>query len=249
MTEIDEETKELTYIIQPGIFKQLCTDAQNDPDNRYAIFIDEINRGNISNIFGELITLIEPDKRMGATNEMSAILPYSKKKFSVPANVDIYGTMNTADRSVEALDTALRRRFSFQEIMPNAARLTANIEGFSLSEILRKINERIEVLIDRDHTICHSYLMEVKNMEDLKWVFKDKITPLLQEYFYGDYGKIGLVLGKGFVEFQEKKDRLFADFNYDRQDELNNGFYTLKAINNHFDMNSALRQLLNIEEA
>ena len=144
-------------------------------------------------------------KNSEAVNEMSAMLPYSKKPFSVPSNLDIYGTMNTADRSVEALHTALRRRFSFQEVMPNPALLQANIEGFSLSDILRKINERIEVLIDRDHTIGHSYFMEVKSMEDLKWVFQDKIIPLLQEYFYGDYGKIGLVLGKGFVEFQEKK--------------------------------------------
>ena len=128
-----------------------------------------------------------------------------QKEFSVPNNVDIYGTMNTADRSVEALDTALRRRFSFQEIMPNPNKITEVIEGINLRDVLLTINERIEVLIDRDHTIGHSYFMFVDSADELKLVFKDKIIPLLQEYFYGDYGKIGLVLGKGFVDFQDKK--------------------------------------------
>ncbi len=245
----EEETEDLTYEIQPGVFKQLCTDAQSDPENKYAIFIDEINRGNISNIFGELITLIEPDKRLGAINSMSAILPYSKKEFSVPINVDIIGTMNTADRSVEALDTALRRRFSFQEIMPNPSLLNNyNIEGYELKKVLEKINERIEVLIDRDHTIGHSYFLQVDSLEKLKLVFKDNIIPLLQEYFYGDYGKIGLVLGNGFVTYQPEKNELFANFDdYERKDELNNGFYILKNIDENFDLIYALNELLNIK--
>ncbi|MCL8009401.1 EVE domain-containing protein [Gelidibacter japonicus] len=199
----EAENNELSYQIENGVFKDLCLRAQNDPTNRYAIFIDEINRGNVSAIFGELITLIEPDKRLGADNEIKVRLPYSKTDFGVPSNVDIYGTMNTADRSVEALDTALRRRFSFKEIMPNPS-LLEDIEfnGFNLKEVLQTINERVELLLDRDHTIGHSYFMNVKSGDTkaLEDVFKNKVIPLLQEYFYHDYEKIALILGAGFVE-------------------------------------------------
>ena len=169
----------------------------------------------MSAIFGELITLIEQDKRKGEANEISVQLPYSKALFSVPANIDIYGTMNTADRSVEALDTALRRRFSFVEMMPDASLLENNdVEGINLEDVLNTINNRIEILIDRDHTIGHSYFMNVKTTDDLRRAFKDKIVPLLQEYFYGDYGKIGLVLGDGFVKSHSTSKNPFADFKY-----------------------------------
>ena len=212
-----EEGKEtVAYQIENGIFKDLCLKAQNDPENRYAIFIDEINRGNVSAIFGELITLIEPDKRIGATNELKVKLPYSKREFGVPINVDIIGTMNTADRSVEALDTALRRRFSFVEMQPNPSiLLNSEYKDVNLKRLLETINQRIEVLIDKDHQIGHSYFIGIENLEDLKKMFKDKIIPLLEEYFYGDFGKIGLVLGGRFIYQDDNNAKFPKNFTFE----------------------------------
>lgn len=219
----ETETNDLSYKIEPGIFKELCSRAQSDPSNRYAIFIDEINRGNVSQIFGELITLIETDKRIGAVNEMKVKLPYSKKEFGVPSNVDIYGTMNTADRSVEALDTALRRRFSFEEMPPqyDLEGLKYKISEYDAFEILKTINTRIEKLIDKDHAIGHSYFLN-KNNESIVVSFYKNIIPLLQEYFFGDYGKIGMVLGKGFVRLKEyeKETSVFAYFDTDTANDF-----------------------------
>jgi 5-methylcytosine-specific restriction endonuclease McrBC GTP-binding regulatory subunit McrB len=184
---------------------------QGEASQKFVLIIDEINRGNVSQIFGELISLIEDDKRLGAREALEATLPYSKEKFGVPQNLYIIGTMNTADRSVEALDTALRRRFSFEEMSPDATQLTDYVIGdFQMADILTAINTRIEKLLDRDHQIGHSYLM-VKDLDTLKTVFRNKIIPLLQEYFFGDYGKIGLILGKAFVEKTERKTK-FAIF-------------------------------------
>ena len=229
--ENEDETNDLGYTIEDGVFKRLCIKAKNDSINRYAIFIDEINRGNVSAIFGELITLIETDKRSGAKNPMEITLPYSKKKFSVPSNLDIYGTMNTADRSVEALDTALRRRFEFKEMMPDYTVIKKeNIAGLALSEVLETINKRIELLIDRDHTIGHSYFFEVDSEKKLANAFNNKIVPLLQEYFYGDYGKIGLVLGKGFVEKQKNDKIEFADFSYENANDFKTPSFILKNV-------------------
>ncbi|MDN3707603.1 AAA family ATPase [Myroides ceti] len=188
--------------------------VSESPDKNHVLIIDEINRGNVSAIFGELITLLEPDKRIGATEEIKLKLPYSKNDFGVPANIYIIGTMNTADRSVEALDTALRRRFSFVEIIPDYSRIDkTDIEGINLGLLLETINDRIEALLDRDHTIGHSYFLKVKDKAALAHTFKNCIIPLLQEYFYGDYEKINLVLGDGFIRINENSNIEFAGNN------------------------------------
>jgi hypothetical protein len=241
----DGGTSELSYQIENGIFKDLCLRAQSDPDNNYAIFIDEINRGNVSAIFGELITLIEPDKRLGATNEIKVRLPYSKTEFGVPKNIDIIATMNTADRSVEALDTALRRRFSFKEVMPQPSLLKdIQFEGFNLKEVLETINQRIAFLLDRDHTIGHSYFLDISSGDQkaLKRVFKNKVIPLLQEYFYHDYEKIALILGPGFVTVKTNHQVAFPNIEgIDRPDQITH----CELIRQIDDIEKAVLKLLN----
>lgn len=181
----------------------------------HVLIIDEINRGNVSAIFGELITLLEEDKRKGNKEHTEAVLPYSGNKFSVPNNVYIIGTMNTADRSVEALDTALRRRFSFVEMQPKPD-ILSKVGEVDLSKLLKTINQRIELLIDKDHQIGHSYFIGIEDLDGLKRTFKDKIIPLLEEYFYGDFGKIGLVLGEKFIESVENKTVFPKNFEYEK---------------------------------
>lgn len=202
----------INYSVEPGEFLKLCRHAEQDPSHQYAIFIDEINRGNISKIFGELISLVEVDKRAGGQHPMTIHLAYSGKPFSVPSNVDIIGTMNTADRSLALMDTALRRRFDFIEMMPDSSLFSGhdsidigNGKKISLGKLLDRLNQRIEVLYDREHTLGHAFFypayQAVKNGEHagallaLKKAFKSKVIPLLQEYFYEDWHKIRLVLG------------------------------------------------------
>ena len=200
-----DDTGAISYEIEQGVFKDICDKAKNDPANKYLLIIDEINRGNIAKIFGELITLIEDDKRLGEKNEMTVTLPYSKEDFAVPSNLYIMGTMNTADRSIALLDIALRRRFTFLEIMPDYSITDYEIEGLNIGDLLKELNYMVAALIDRDHQIGHSYfcgiIKKIKQDKlesakiELQFVWYKKIIPLLQEYFYNDWEQLKLVLG------------------------------------------------------
>ncbi|KUF45109.1 hypothetical protein AS361_14875 [Myroides marinus] len=298
----------LNYIINK-VNGSVDTISEKQERKPYVLIIDEINRGNVSAIFGELITLIEVSKRLGKEEALQVILPYSKEKFGVPDNLYIIGTMNTADRSIEALDTALRRRFTFEEMIPKTEKVRSEIQlyndlwkwkdvtweskewqiveqGFSnlygytaewdvkkrdlwkefvskgynesdakdliplienkldLELILETINARIEVLLDRDHLIGHSYFLGVDSIATLMSRFKNNIIPLLQEYFYGDYGKIGLVLGGGFVTKVEGMKVSFASFDYDSEMYQDKITYTLKPIEDEGEFRKAIDALL-----
>lgn len=181
------DTEELNEIIAEQINKKISKD--------YVLIIDEINRGDVSKIFGELITLIEEDKRIGKAHKLEVKLPYSKEPFGVPNNVYIIGTMNTADRSIALLDTALRRRFDFEEMMPNPELLAGKVvENINLQTLLEKINQRITAKYDRDHQIGHSYFMGIENKEDLERAYKNRILPLLNEYFYNEIKTVAEIL-------------------------------------------------------
>jgi hypothetical protein len=201
----DEMPGDVAYEIVPGVFRRICSRADGDPDNKYVLVIDEINRGNIAKILGELITLLEDDKREGEMNALDVTLPYSGDTFSVPANLYIVGTMNTTDRSIALLDVALRRRFAFVELMPrpellDGAMVESSEAVVPLERLLRSLNQGIRRYLDRDHQIGHSYFLEVaqaskgEQVDVLEFVWNNKIVPLLEEYFYSQRDRLAELL-------------------------------------------------------
>ncbi len=207
----DKKLKVSEYINKEKAFKEA---------KKFVLIIDEINRGNISKVFGELITLLEEDKRIGTTNQIVVNLPYTKEKFSIPNNLYIIGTMNTSDKSIAQIDIALRRRFIFEEMMPNYEVLDET-DGIELDKLLNVINERVEFLLDRDHLIGHAYFVNCKSYSDIISVIINKVIPLLQEYFYGDNEKVGMILGgigssehDKYIVYREEKSasKIFKGF-------------------------------------
>ena len=188
----------LAYEMRPGIFKRLVDAAKKRRHERFVLIVDEINRGNIAKIFGELITLMEGSRRIGGADETYVTLPYSGERFGIPDNLYVIGTMNTADRSIQLLDTALRRRFAFIEMMPDPEHeaISRDIEGIDCAELLIAMNKRIAALLDREHSIGHTYLMDVDTIDRLSDTMRNRIFPLLQEYFFDDWAKIRAVFGR-----------------------------------------------------
>ena len=223
----DREGKEnYNSTIKTEVLNEIITGTINEEKEKpYVLIIDEINRGNISKIFGELITLIEEDKRIGEKHELTVQLPYSQKSFGVPKNLYIIGTMNTSDRSIASIDIALRRRFKFKEIMPNCDIITEKVGDINLKEIFNNLNTKIKILLDRDHQIGHSYFVDVEDEEHLKQIWFDSIIPLLNEYFYGDWEKLKLVI-PGFIKTEDIPKELQSECDEKKYYE----FKTLKDI-------------------
>lgn len=212
----DLEGSDIAYQLRDGVFKRIANAAKSAPKQRFVLIIDEINRGNIAKIFGELITLIEDSRRIGRDDQTFVTLPYSGESFAVPENLFLIGTMNTADRSIQLLDTALRRRFTFMEMMPEPRHegIARNIDGVDCTRMLEAMNERISVLLDREHQIGHTYFLDIDDMDRLADTFRNRIFPLLQEYFFDDWAKIRAVLcGNAFVSVRNVKNtRALTEF-------------------------------------
>lgn len=197
----------IQFDVVPGVFRRICARAEADWQTRkeriprHVLIIDEINRANIAKVFGELITLIEDDKRLNTDNEVVVRLPYSGRRFGVPPNLYIVGTLNTADRSIALLDLALRRRFAFIELTADASLVEHVVAGVPLGNLLRRLNERIAALLDIDHQIGHSYFMNLSpdDVAGLRFVWFQRVVPLLQEFFYNDGARLQAVLGRDFV--------------------------------------------------
>ena len=209
------EKNQIIYKPKDGIFKKLCDRAIANKDYNYVLLIDEINRGDISSIFGELFTLLEDDKRKGKDEELSINLPYSKddkgnpKKLSVPSNLFIVASMNTVDKSIALIDVALRRRFDFIEMKPDHTLLKdIKIDDINLVEMLKVINDRITILKNEHYQIGHSYFLKIESFNDLKRVMTKNIIPLLQEYFYDDWQSICAVLNQSYTQ-SNNEDGLF----------------------------------------
>ncbi len=243
----DDDNSTISYEYNRGIFKEICQQANSDPSNNYLLIIDEINRGNISKIFGELITLIEPDKRVvpngerifentkTKNEELVVTLPYTKSKFGVPSNLYILGTMNTSDRSIASIDIALRRRFKFLEMMPKRE-LVADF-GINFADVFENLNTKIKILLDRDHQIGHSYFIKTKyenaGIDELKEIWFSEILPLLNEYFYCDWEKLKLII-PGFIKKLDVPEAL--------KNECDDSVYEFKTFDEVLDFEKALNQ-------
>ena len=243
----DDDNSTISYEYNRGIFKEICQQANSDPSNNYLLIIDEINRGNISKIFGELITLIEPDKRVvpngerifentkTKNEELVVTLPYTKSKFGVPSNLYILGTMNTSDRSIASIDIALRRRFKFVEMMPKRE-LVADF-GINFADVFENLNTKIKILLDRNHQIGHSYFIKTKyenaGIDELKEIWFSEILPLLNEYFYCDWEKLKLII-PGFIKKLDVPEAL--------KNECDDSVYEFKTFDEVLDFEKALNQ-------
>jgi DNA polymerase III delta prime subunit len=210
---VTDEAGGVSYEVVPGVFRRICEraraawDVNRDDPPKYLLVIDEINRANIAKVLGELITLVEDDKRLGQENQLTVTLPYSGARFGVPPNLYILGTMNTADRSIALLDLALRRRFTFVEMEPEPSAIEPEqAAGVDLRALLARLNERVAALLDRDHRIGHSYLMNIEDEAALRFAWYARVVPLLQEYFYNDGERLLAVLGEEFVKPAEVSD-------------------------------------------